>query len=50
MKSTARYYCSNYGEGFTVREIAQAMELKEEAVKTRLRRARGSLKQAYEAE
>ena len=39
-----------YGEGFSVKEIAQAMELKEEAVKTRLRRARASLKQAYQAE
>ena len=39
-----------YGEGFTVKEIAQAMELKEEAVKTRLRRARASLKQIYQAE
>lgn len=39
-----------YGEGFTIKEIAQAMELKEEAVKTRLRRARASLKQVYQAE
>ncbi len=39
-----------YGEGFTVREIAQAMELKDETVKTRLRRARASLKQTYQAE
>ena len=39
-----------YGEGFTIKEIAQAMELKEEAVKTRLQRARASLKQVYQAE
>lgn len=39
-----------YGEGFTVREIAQAMALKEETVKTRLKRARAGFKLAYEAE
>lgn len=39
-----------YGEGFSVREIAQAMDLKEETVKTRLKRARASFKLAYEAE
>lgn len=39
-----------YGEGFTVREIAQAMDLKEDTVKTRLRRARADFKMAYEAE
>lgn len=38
-----------YGEGFSVREIAQAMELKEETVKTRLKRARAGFKLAYEA-
>lgn len=38
-----------YGEGFTVREIAQAMNLKEETVKTRLRRARDGFGQAYKA-
>lgn len=39
-----------YGEGFTVGEIAQAMDLKVETVKTRLRRARAGFKLAYEAE
>ena len=39
-----------YGEGFTVGEIAQAMDLKVETVKTRLKRARAGFKQAYEAE
>ena len=39
-----------YGEGFTVREIAQAMELKEDTVKTRLKRGRAQFKQAYQAE
>lgn len=39
-----------YGEGFSVREIAQAMDLKEETVKTRLKRARAGFKLAYEAE
>ena len=39
-----------YGEGFTVKEIARAMELKEETVKTRLKRARAGFKQAWEAE
>ena len=39
-----------YGEGFSVREIAQAMGLKEETVKTRLKRARAGFKLAYQAE
>lgn len=39
-----------YGEGFTVGEIAQAMELKVETVKTRLKRARAGFKLAYEAQ
>lgn len=39
-----------YGEGFTAREIAQAMDLKEETVKTRLKRARAGFKLAYEAQ
>ena len=39
-----------YGEGFQVREIAQILELKEETVKTRLKRARARFKLAYEAE
>ncbi len=39
-----------YGEGFTVKEIAQAMDLKVETVKTRLKRARAGFKLAWEAE
>ena len=39
-----------YGEGFTVGEIAQAMDLKVETVKTRLKRARAGFRLAYEAE
>ena len=39
-----------YGEGFSVGEIAQAMELKVETVKTRLKRARAGFKLAHEAE
>ena len=39
-----------YGEGFSVGEIAQAMDLKVETVKTRLKRARAGFKLAYEAE
>ena len=39
-----------YGEGFTVREIARAMDLKEETVKTRLKRARAGFRLAYGAE
>ena len=39
-----------YGEGFTVKEIAQAMDWKVETVKTRLKRARAGFKQLYEAE
>lgn len=39
-----------YGEGFTVREIAKAMDLKVETVKTRLKRARAGFKLAYETE
>ena len=39
-----------YGEGFTVGEIAQAMDVKVETVKTRLKRARAGFKLAYEAE
>ena len=39
-----------YGEGFTVKEIAQAMDWKEETVKTRLKRARAGFKLAWEAE
>ena len=39
-----------YGEGFTVKEIARAMDVKEETVKTRLKRARAGFKLAYEAQ
>ena len=39
-----------YGEGFQVREIARILGLKEETVKTRLKRARAGFKLAYEAE
>lgn len=39
-----------YGEGFTIGEIAQSMDLKAETVKTRLKRARAGFKLAYEAE
>ena len=39
-----------YGEGFTVGEIAQALDLKVETVKTRLKRARAGFRLAYEAE
>lgn len=39
-----------YGGGFTVGEIAQAMDLKVETVKTRLKRARAGFKLAYEAQ
>ena len=39
-----------YGEGFTVGEIARAMDLKVDTVKTRLKRARAGFKQLYEAE
>ncbi len=39
-----------YGEGFTVKEIAQAMGLKVDTVKTRLKRARAGFKMIYEAE
>ena len=39
-----------YGEGFTVGEIAQAMDWKVETVKTRLKRARAGFKLAYEAQ
>ena len=39
-----------YGEGFSVGEIAQAMDLKVETVKTRLKRARAGFKMVYEAE
>ena len=39
-----------YGEGFTVGEIAQAMDLKVDTVKTRLKRARAGFKLAWEAE
>lgn len=39
-----------YGEGFTTREIAQAMDLKEDTVKTCLKRARAGFKLAYQAE
>ena len=39
-----------YGEGFTVGEIAQAMGLKADTVKTRLKRARAGFKMIYEAE
>lgn len=39
-----------YGEGFSVKEIARAMDLKEETVKTRLKRARAGFKLACEAE
>lgn len=38
------------GEGFTIGEIAQSMDLKAETVKTRLKRARAGFKLAYEAE
>ena len=39
-----------YGEGFTVKEIAQAMDWKVETAKTRLKRARAGFKLAWEAE
>ena len=39
-----------YGEGFSVGEIAQAMDLKVETVKTRLKRSRAGFKMVYEAE
>ena len=39
-----------YGEGFSVGEIAQAMGLKVDTVKTRLKRARAGFKMVYEAE
>lgn len=39
-----------YGEGFRTAEIAQILDLKEETVKTRLKRARAGFKQVYEAE
>ena len=39
-----------YGEGFRTAEIAQILGLKENTVKTRLKRARASFKQTYEAE
>lgn len=39
-----------YGEGFQVKEIAGILGLKEETVKTRLKRARAGFKLAYEAE
>ena len=39
-----------YGEGFSVGEIAQAMGLKADTVKTRLKRARAGFKMIYEAE
>jgi len=39
-----------YGEGFSVREIARATGLKEETVKTRLKRGRAGFKLAYEME
>lgn len=39
-----------YGEGFTVKEIAQAMDWKVETVKTRLKRARAGFQQLYQAE
>ena len=39
-----------YGEGFSVKEVAQAMDLGVETVKTRLKRARAGFKLAYETE
>lgn len=39
-----------YGEGFSVGEIARAMGLKVDTVKTRLKRARAGFKMIYEAE
>ena len=39
-----------YGEGFSVREIGALLSLKEETVKTRLKRGRGAVRLAYEAE
>ena len=39
-----------YGEGFRTAEIASILNLKEETVKTRLKRARAGFKQVYEAE
>ncbi len=39
-----------YGEGFRTAEIARILNLKEETVKTRLKRARAGFQQAYEAE
>ena len=39
-----------YGEGFTTPEIARILNVNEETVKTRLKRARASFRLAYEAE
>lgn len=39
-----------YGEGFRTAEIARILNLKEETVKTRLKRARAGFKQVYLAE
>lgn len=39
-----------YGEGFSVREISTLLSLKEETVKTRLKRGRSAVRMAYEAE
>lgn len=39
-----------YGEGFHTREIAQLLSMKEETVKTRLKRGREQAKTAYEKE
>jgi RNA polymerase sigma factor (sigma-70 family) len=39
-----------YGEGFQTTEIARILDLKEETVKTRLKRARAGFRQIYEAE
>ena len=39
-----------YGEGFSTPEIARMLQLNEETVKTRLKRARASFRLAYEAE
>ena len=39
-----------YGEGFRTAEIARILNVKEETVKTRLKRARAGFQQAYAAE
>ena len=38
-----------YGEGFSIKEIAQILELTESAIKSRLSRGREQVKQEYNA-